>query len=107
MLRETTYNGHTYKLGDFVYFIEEETDYTFCYFGKIKCIKPFKLFEEDNNQCIIEVLYTEHGFKFPEPFEKLTISSYLRPARESLDMLINDKQNEIKALTEIYKEVEQ
>ena len=52
------------------------------------------LFEEDNNQCIIEVLYTEHGFKFPEPFEKLTISSYLRPAKESLDRLINDKQND-------------
>lgn len=46
------------------------------------------------------------SFKFPEPFEKLTISSYLRPAKESLDMLIKDKQDEIKSLKEIYKEIE-
>ena len=73
MLQETTYNGHTYKVGEFVHFIEEDTEYTFGYFGKIKNIKPFKnLLNEDDNQYIIETLYTDYGFKFPEPFERLT-----------------------------------
>ena len=107
MLQEATYNGHTYKVGEFVYFIEEDTDYSCAYFGVIKSIKPFKnLLNENDNQYIIETQYTEYGLKFPEPFEKLTINCYIRPAKESLNMLIKDKQDEIKSLKEIYKEIE-
>lgn len=112
-VQEVTYNGHTYKIGEFVYFKQEDTDYTFCYFGRIKSIELHKNEIGEgkyDNRYLIETLYTDYGFKFEETFECKAVNCDLRPAEEMLEQLIKRKQDEIQALskialTEIYSEV--
>ena len=52
-----------------------------------------------------EVIW-DYGYKFPEPFELTACNATIKPAKEQLNWLIQGKQDEIKALTELYKEVE-
>lgn len=105
--QEVTYKGHTYKIGDFVHTVEYDCEHSYCYFGRIKSIelRDSGMSEEYNNTYHIEVLYTDYGYKFPEPFELTAVNATVKPAKEQLDWLIQKKQDEIKALTELYKEV--
>ena len=113
MIQEVTYNGHTYKIGEFVYFKQEDTEHTFGYFGRIKSIELYKSEigdSEYDNKYTIETLYTDYGYKFEETFDCKAINCDLRPAKERLEELIKRKQDEIQALskialTEIYSEV--
>ena len=112
-MQEVTYNEHTYKVGEFVYFLQEDTEHTFGYFGRIKSIELYKNEIGEgkyDNRYSIEVLYTDYGFKFEETFEYKAVNCDLRPAKEVLETLIQQKQDEIQALskialTEVYKEV--
>lgn len=108
MLQETTYNGHTYKVGDFIYCDYYDCEYHCGYFGILRKIelRDSGIDEKFNNLFHVEVMYDDEGHNFEETFETTGNNCDIKPAKEMLDTIIQRKQNEIKALTEMYTEVE-
>lgn len=114
MVQEVTYNGHTYKIGEFVYCDYYDCEYHCGYFGilrKIELRDSGINNEKFDNLFHVEVMYNDEGYKFEETFETTGNNCYISPAKEMLEQLIKRKQDEIQALskivlTEIHKVVE-